>query len=652
MNEVGVTITGRNQLGSTLESVKRDIQRFGGDVSRLSSIDTQGTTAQKLNIRQTVQQSQELQKENSRQMFEEQRRALKLRSDEEFKILTESKKFRTSDMSQRQQMIEQFDKKFDAKFSDIDESEKEDLKNIDQEANQLLREINRTLTDQAKLSREEKQRDKEEFGIKSKEGYLGGLYERLDTLSNSLITAKTKEEAISIQKQINETKAKVKNVYSEAEPADEDDFDMAQSMRGRMMGRIPGGNTLQGIMGGFATGGALGAGVAAGMAVVDGIIDKFKEAEATFRSLNKVSSLGQSKEDVVGSLMSGYSFGNRSMASVGLTNEEALNRQFQLSKTSGFNKDVGNRAFDIFSQEKAFGLENLGGMSVNDRFIKETTQNNKDIADYSLEMLNTLTAIKESSLKTTDFSTFQEKMNIWTSLVTEQRSRTADVSNESIMRQIAAFEKIGVSKYGDQGASIIEQFNRGFESKGRSNLDVLKSEIARDIFPELQTGRPEDELKLRDIKRGFGTPEEQDRLKLGTMSKLQDVFKNDPIGLRLTLEDFFGTDRPDLINMFSQAGTNNEFKNIYAGKTKLPSSGITQTDVDLRAQQLTTVGEQTEAFSPIQDLLIKTTKSIEDNFGDLKSFLLSVVDPASGALSVAIKKGQTDILKNKFTTNK
>ena len=88
-------------------------------------------------------------------------------------------------------------------------------------------------------------------------------------------------------------------------------------------------------------------------------------------------------------------------------------------------------------------------------------------------------------MKEGDLSTLAEKLGSQNAILSLQRSKRDVVDNDSALRMLAAFEKVGLSGKGEHGADFLTQTIQGLGEGGGDNQMLFKYEAAKRPRPDL-----------------------------------------------------------------------------------------------------------------------------------------------------------------------
>lgn len=485
MPEVSVNINGRdNGLGRQIDSLREKVKDLNQDASRLTNIDLQTPTQRTNNVKSVVEDVNSSRVNQTKKEFDELRRSLKSEFAQDTADFKDGKITGTD--------FNKSKKRYTESLNSTNSDEEGELKSIEADSNKVLKEILQGFRDRDKIEREKKQQNNEDAREVKQKGYLGGLYKEREDLRAGKLSAPSLEEAKGFNSKLTENQKKI----NAAEGLKESGGDKAVS-------------TLSGGLPGMATSllGAVGMStIVAGAVVAAGVYlgNKGFELQKSANSLNALRVTGESgiagRDKVIDNFT--HRNGNLSLASEGINNGDFIAKALQTAQISGSGKDLSSRTFENSTFNKAYGVD----ITQNSQFDRMLESGN-NTADNTREMMNVLASTGKSSLKSTDLSSLKEKIEIQTSILSNELSKRNKADDHGLNRIFAAFEsQDGFTNLGaGRSANLLEKFQSGFEAKGTSDLDLIKFQSARAALPGLS------DVDVRRVASGEG--DMKDRLK-------------------------------------------------------------------------------------------------------------------------------------------
>jgi hypothetical protein len=477
MADVNVNIRGRDDgLGSQLDALREKAISLGRDVENLNRATDMSPTKQRLTVEKESKETLKLQQDRIRSEYQEIRTA----NIQEFQ--QSEQRYARGEISKGE--FEEQRNLFQSSQKDLNEQEEKELATVEKEMVLQMRLILRELIDKRKLDREQAQRDKKEFEDKSSSGLYGSLVEENKELKKQRLMASSPEEVSEIDAKIRANQEAMKGLGGK--PSDDREiFDSQQitSLANAMASANLASTSMQLAKAGggliSAKGGMMAAGTVGALYGLLSQGDQIIEAGAGLGALRgrgytgQASSLIAQRESTEG--LGGVASG------IGMSASELLNEATKKAKESGVvGTNIVDRAMDDISFKRAFGAD----ASIFSKF-ERFSENQIEATEISLDVLNVLTSIKESSLKEGDLVTLGEKMQSQATIMGIQRSKRDVVDTESSLRILAALESVGLSQKGEMSSDFISKTLQGLGEGGSDNLMLLKYEAARRAKPEI-----------------------------------------------------------------------------------------------------------------------------------------------------------------------
>lgn len=473
MSDVNVNIRGRDDgLGQNLDSLRQKAVALGRDLSDLNDWESKTDTQKRQAVTSLGEGTMREQQQAVRREFDS------LRQSNSQYFQEQKDRLKKGEISPKE--FDKFQSEFNFDQSSLRDQESDELLNIEREMNQSLKAIYKELTDASKIEREIKQRDREEF--RDNGGLQGQILNENRNLRRQQFLANSEEEIAALQAKIdanNKELASMKRPNDGSGGGGGNDFLMAAGAAGSgdMMGAIGGGlrgaGQLTGAVKAFTIAGII------AMIVKEtlGHGDKLREAVAPTAAFRGGYSTGSAFNDAMRN-----GFNDRfDIGAIGMDNEEFAANMRDKALTSGISGgDLKRRTFEDAAFEKAFGASSAI-FSEFERFAV----GQEEATTIALDVMNVLSSIEASSLKSSDLTTLTEKLASQQTILSLQRQKRDSVDNDAALRMLAAFESVGLSGKGERASGFINQTIQGLGEGGSDIEMMLKIEAAKRANPDL-----------------------------------------------------------------------------------------------------------------------------------------------------------------------
>lgn len=482
MAEVNVNIRGRDDgLGSQLDALRQKVQQLGRDVSDLNRLSEMTPTEQKMTVEREAKGVLRSKQEQIKSEYAEVRQS----NLDEFKQYEE--KYARGEIGKKE--FKKQKELFEGAQSEATAQEQKELVEVEKELNQHLRLIVREMVDKRKIDRERAQRDRKEFDEGGgTNGIYGSLVQENKDLQKQRLNAQSQDELDDINARIAANKERMREMEgggdSRASSADASGINYSQLAQSIASANL----AATSIQTGRAAGGLLGGtkGATATASIIAAAYALLSQSDQVFAAGAGVGALRGS--GYVGSTQSfglidqsQGEYGLGMATSVGLSPQDFLKAAETKGRETGIaGPDILRRTLEDLQFNKAFGAD----AGVFNSFERFTTQQ-REATDISLDVLNVLTSIKESSLKEGDLATLTEKLQTQQTLMSIQRTKRDIVDVDSSLRMLAAFESIGLSQKGEKAGDFLSQTVQGLGEGGGDNMMLMKYEAAKRAHPEL-----------------------------------------------------------------------------------------------------------------------------------------------------------------------
>lgn len=565
MSDVTLNIRGRDDgAGAAVDSLREKVKALGDAATKTNS------------VRAVVNQSYDVKKDSIRQDYNQ------IRDANKQDYLYDKKRFESGEISGKD--WERAQKEFKESSRELDSSEKAEQSALLIEQNETLREILEEFRNQANVNEKKAQDDSSEFSRTTSGG--GSVIVPPPFPNNSESSEENESSNRKKPKKKRDSNGKIiSRLRSTASSA----------ARGDLMGTVGSASSAVGTLG-VAGGVVAGAGI---LAMILGMFmqqsEKIQEAIAPTSAMRGAGTNKYFKESLA-TVPQAVEMGLDGEKLANLVNEKA-----QKSKNLG--NDLVSRTMDDFAFNKGFGAS-VEGFSQFERF------GGKNSSDVGLDILNVLTSIKESSLKSGDLSSLSEKLKSQETIMTIQREKRDVVNTESSLRTLAAFEKIGLSGKGERGASFLQATIDGLGEGGGDNVMMLKYEAAKRAHPELNG----DPAALRNFVKYEGDDPQYMKESFKMMKQLSG---NNKLAQDDLIRGWFPNANKKDMEMYRKAmnGDNSFFQTLDGkGIDTSRKSGLNRDQMYSDARDST--GAMTEAT-------MKFMSWIQDNSAKFESFMSS-----------------------------
>lgn len=604
MADVNVNIRGRDEgLGDALDNLRQKAQQLGQDVEKLNQLSDMTPTQQKLAIDKQGQSTLRAQQEQIKSEYSS------LRESNVKEYREAEKKFKSGNMSQEdfQKSTEYFRQAQD----DAVTAEEQELASVQKEMTVQLRLIHREMMDQRKITREKAQRDKKEFGGAAEGGVMGSLAAENRLLKKEKLSAESEDEVAELEQRIQANKQRMREM--------EGKDDGTRGVRGEGVSgtalaqsyanaNLLGASTQTVQQGGNMLGMSKGGQTAAGIiAAAWGLLSQSSQMYEAGGKLGALRGRGYTGADSMQIAMGEATEGVGGIGyDYGLTPVQVMEMAEGKARRTGIvGNDIMRRSMDDMALQRGMGVDVSGF----DQFERFTTAQD-EASEISLDILNVLNGIHESSLKEGDLATFGEKIATMQTLMSIQRSKQDLVDTDDSLRLLTAFESIGLSNKGDKAGDFLQQTITGLGEGGSDNAMLLKYEAAKRAKPELAN----DPAALRRfIRFNSDDPEYMNEFfkMSGRMTGNNQMAQDD------LLYTMFDPKSEEDMRIYERAMESGDFSNIMTGKKSLKgrrSGTMTQEYAYGEAQQM--VGGLDQLVSGFKEAVGDFASMIEGYFSN------------------------------------
>lgn len=167
-------------------------------------------------------------------------------------------------------------------------------------------------------------------------------------------------------------------------------------------------------------------------------------------------------------------------------------RKSLISGSGKLARGDSNYALDVLALQRATGIDNIAGISGNERQDKY----GKSTADNIVSMLNVLGEIRDGSISPTDLALANEKAMLMFRLQGNQKMSNDTFDQRQVLGTMAAGEIMGGAFKDDRAADTWSQAFNSIKDGGNDNIRALKYQFALKANPSL--GRPGNEYALSE----------------------------------------------------------------------------------------------------------------------------------------------------------
>lgn len=479
MADISVNIRGRDDgLGQQLDSLRQKAAALGTDVSKLNNISSQTNTQQKQSIENAAAETLRAQRNSVKSDYQDIRNG---NNDDYQDARNRNKSGKMSDAD-----FGKFEERYRKDGKDLDSQEKTELRDLDKSSAQSLRLILKELQESRKIEQEVNQRDNSESQAG---GAIGGLLSTNRGLRNQQNASSDDAEIAALQGDIDENNSEIKRLRS-GDKTDEEGGSKgggAQKVIG-LAGTVGSGDLVGSVM--KAPDAMESLGLAKDVAMAGGLItatafaaftlakqdENLREKTAPLAAMRGIGGRAGNANDLYrgeDNLDSDGLVGDMGLDLVGMMG--LMTDKANSSKIGGSN--LRERAMSDLQFQKGFG-SSVDGFSQFERF------GGGDSSKVGLDILNVLTSISESSLKSDDLITLSEKISTGQTIMSLQRQKTDSTDTDGMLRLMAGFEAAGLSAKGEKSADFMSQTINGLGEGGGDNVMMLKFEAMKAAHPD------------------------------------------------------------------------------------------------------------------------------------------------------------------------
>lgn len=454
-NNVELNIRGRDDgAGRVVDSLREKLIRLANEGEKVNS------------IREIAYSYYDTRKEQIRKDYKDVRQASDLEYEED-KMSYEKGRLTETEFKKRQ-------REYTESIKELDIAESNEIRDVEIEQKNILREILDEVRQQRNNEVKEKQRGNNEFNdneLNSDEGlrvFVTNWPERFNTPSNK-------------------TSNNTPNSENEIDNRGQFGAGFRQTLMGGARGDL---NSI--IMGGaemsmsmFGKSGGVLAGL---MMALLAINESMSQGEKVLNNLAPAISMRSgfgygSDSNISTQMRSMISRGQLStdMGGLGITGDVFASEVVRkLNSSRNADGHIFQRTLDDLAFRQGFGAD-IGLFDKFERF----TKNGEESLNIALDVLNVLTSIKESSLKETDLTTLIEKLQSQEAILNIQRGRRDIVDTGNATNILAAFERLGLSQKGERAGDFLTRTLQGFGENGDDTEMLLKYEAVKRAHPEI-----------------------------------------------------------------------------------------------------------------------------------------------------------------------
>jgi hypothetical protein len=603
MAEVNVNIRGRDDgLGSQLDALRQKVQQLGRDVTDLNRLSEMTPTEQKVTVEREAKGALRAKQEQVKSEYAEVRQS----NLAEFK--EQEEKFSRGEISKKE--FKKQKELFEGAQSEATSQEQKELAEIEKEMNMHLRLIVREMVDKRKLDRERSQRDKKEFEEGGKGGLYGTLVQENKDLQKQRLTAQSQEDLDDINARIAANKERMREMDGGGARGGKGGEDGTGINYSQLAQSIASANlAATSIQTGRAAGGLLGGskGATATASVIAAAYALLSQSDQVYAAGQGVGSLrgsGYSGSTQMFSLIDQAqgNYGTGMATSMGLNPQDFLKAAEIKGRETGIaGPDILRRTLEDLQFNKAFGAD----AGIFNSFERFTTQQ-REATDISLDVLNVLTSINESSLKEGDLATLTEKLQTQQTLMSIQRTKRDIVDVDSSLRMLAAFESIGLSQKGEKSGDFLAQTIQGLGEGGGDNLMLMKYEAAKRAHPDLAYNPAE---LRRFVRFNSDDPKyiEQFMKMSGDWTQGNQMARDD------LLYSFFNPQSEYDMELYERAMTSGDFSGYMTGKKPIQKGRKGTLSKEFAASEASTMNSaMSEMLSGFQSIIGTISTSLEN----------------------------------------
>lgn len=586
MSDVSINIRGRDDgAGRVIDNLRDKLVDLAETQDKVNSRD----------VRDIINEDFDVRKDTVREEFNNARKA-------NFEEYNESRDlYDQGRISQKE--FDNIQKEFAKNNKELDDEEKSEVRDLQIEQNAITRELLEEFVDSKKRESDRRQRDDSEFDENGESRDDGLRVFVTNWPGNANFGSSGSGDSGSSSSNSDNSRGE----YERGQ--------FGAGFRQTALG-VARGDLTSTLMGGTEMAGSLIGGKAGKAFTIAGLIAMIiKEAaghgDAVLEAIGQTASMrgGSASAADFNSVLRGLiQDEGDTLAGMGLTNDEFASMVNEKAMASGrAGNDVVKRTLDDVAFQKGFGAD-VGMFSQFERF----TKNQETATTIGLDVLNTLINIDRSSLKSNDLSTLTEKMQSQNTILALQRSKRDVVDNESALKLLAAYERVGLSDKGDRAGDFLSRTIQGLGEGGSENEMLLKYQAARMARPDLAN----DPAALRRFVR-FNSDDPT------YQAEFFKFAKNISGGSQLALDDIlmtmFNPSSEKDLDIYSELMNNrNGALGTLTSKDRL--SGVRGSTTDLNAAY----NDATNATGDVTELMKTFSNSTQESMDLLKELVKGV----------------------------
>lgn len=602
MADVNVNIRGRDDgLGQHLDSLRQKAAALGNETAKLNSITSQTPTQQRVSVEQSSAENLRSQRGSVKSDYND------IRKDMSSEYASARQSNKSGQMSDSD--FDGFKKQYQKDSKDLDSQENKELSDLDKDSARSLRLILKELQDQRKIEQETNQRDNTES---QDGGSIGSLKNTNRTLRSQQNAADDPQEISRLQGEIDSNNSEMRRLKR-----GESDYEGEG-------GKVKGAHNMIGLAGTVGSGDLVGsvmkapaamesAGILKETAVAGGLItatmfaayqfakqdENLREKTAPLAAMRGVGGRAGASNDFyrsAGNLDPDGLNGN-----LGLDHASMMGLMIDKAKESGIGgKDLRSRALGDIQFQKGFGADS-GQFSQYERF------GGGDTTKTSLDILNVLTSIEESSLKSDDLVTLSEKMKTGETIMSLQRQKRDSVDGDGMLRLMAGFEAAGLSGKGERSGEFMRNTIEGLGEGGSDNVMMLKFEAMKNAHPE----KANDPAALRKMIKFHS---DDPAYIMQSLKQIQELSGGSNMAEYDLMQAFFPNANEKDMEIYKKAGKTGSVQDLFMGKglssLKQRKAGLDETAMSEDAQSGT--GNFSQATADFTNKITEMAKSMTD----------------------------------------
>jgi len=567
--EVRIDISANaNNVNNTLREVETNVDRVNSKVNTVNQTNVTGTSKnlpanQNLDVQNQILLYRQQQKQSEQEI---KKKYSELRSGNIAEFQETTHKHKAGTLSDKE--YEKESKRYHVSQAQSYEEQRQEIT----AGEKLIAEKIEALTQRQDEVVRDDTESKQRGGDSKSVGILQGLFEKRSDLMAKRMAATSETELRGLSKQLDKTNKDIQRRGGVSGRGMADTI----TATGEFAGAMASGNAdtmASGAMGLMSKAGpwgvALAAITAAGITAVKTVSSR-KESLGELISYRGLGTKNDIESDIEKS--ESYKYGYKDVG------EEIAKRKELLMAGGNIRAGGLNNFYEASMLEKGYGVNSIASLSGNerqDRYAKSTSEN-------IIEMINVLTAIKDSGISKEDFTQLNEKSQLMFRLQSDQKDKQEKFDQNSVIGLMAGFAKLGGSGADDRAGDFISKTVGAMGETTNANKMLLLKKFAIDAHPEFKN----DPYEISRIIEENVDP----KYHAAVLKGLPEMLGPNKQQLKYGMKTFYGSRNnggptADQRDMLLSAGTNPDFLKTILGNNLKKTDAASFGDAKVYAEQ-------------------------------------------------------------------